>query len=219
MSTITVIRLAFLASWVTCTLSFNFLGLNSVKKRLSLLRSEGGDAPKFFITEAVDDSVLYDAAAKLAYEASDKSMTYERFKIKYVEEAVALVKSKQPGYVPEAPAEPFDVSIPYDAAALLAYEASCSRLVFEAYKRIYIEETVNMVTTKQKSRKKVGAPLTPKPPGYRPPPPEVVNDRVAKFIAKIEKEKDMAFENALEFLKTADFVRQTRIYICMPFNC
>jgi hypothetical protein len=184
MSTITVIRLAFLASWVTCTLSFNFLGLNSVKKRLSLLRSEGGDAPKFFITEAVDDSVLYDAAAKLAYEASDKSMTYERFKIKYVEEAVALVKSKQPGYVPEAPAE-----------------------------------TVNMVTTKQKSRKKVGAPLTPKPPGYRPPPPEVVNDRVAKFIAKIEKEKDMAFENALEFLKTADFVRQTRIYICMPFNC
>jgi hypothetical protein len=210
MSTISVIRLAFLASWITCTVSFNFFGLTSVKKRLSFLRSEGGHASHFFTTEVVDISVQYDAAAQLAYKASDKSMTYERFKIKYVEEAIALVKSKQPGYVPEPPPEPIDVSIPYDAAALLAYEASSSRLLFEAYKPIYIEETVNMVTTKHKSRKNDRVPLTPKPPGYRPPPPEVVNDWVAEFIAQLEKEKDVAFENAIEFFKTADFVSQDK---------
>lgn len=212
MSRLTLICLVLLASWATNTASFNFFGLHSVKRRFSKLRSGSGDGPKFFTTEVIDISVPYDAAAQLAYESSDKSMAFERFKIKYLEDAVALVKSKQSGYEPikEVPMEPIDVSIPYDAAALIAYESSDSRLTFEAYKPIYIEESVNMVTTKQKSRTKVGVvPLMPKPPGYRPSPPKIDEDRVAKYIAKLEKDKDMAIENALEFLKTAEFVRQT----------
>eukprot|EP00526_Cylindrotheca_closterium_P019921 CAMPEP_0113617458 /NCGR_PEP_ID=MMETSP0017_2-20120614/8792_1 /TAXON_ID=2856 /ORGANISM="Cylindrotheca closterium" /LENGTH=140 /DNA_ID=CAMNT_0000526857 /DNA_START=42 /DNA_END=460 /DNA_ORIENTATION=+ /assembly_acc=CAM_ASM_000147 len=47
--------------------------------------------------EVVDVSVPYDAAAKLAYDASDKSMAYEDFEKQYLMEAVALVKSKQAG--------------------------------------------------------------------------------------------------------------------------
>ena len=35
-----------------------------------------------------DLSIPYDAAAKLAYESSDKSMTYDTFKAKYEEEAI-----------------------------------------------------------------------------------------------------------------------------------
>lgn len=43
----------------------------------------------------VDVSVPYDAAAKLAYEASAKNMPYSEFKSKYEADAVAQVKSKQ----------------------------------------------------------------------------------------------------------------------------
>jgi hypothetical protein len=43
----------------------------------------------------IDISIPYDAAAKLAYEASDKSMTYGDFKVKYEADSIELVKSKQ----------------------------------------------------------------------------------------------------------------------------
>jgi hypothetical protein len=43
----------------------------------------------------VDISVPYDAAAKLAYDASPKNMDFESFKTKYKEETVAMIKSKQ----------------------------------------------------------------------------------------------------------------------------
>jgi hypothetical protein len=42
-----------------------------------------------------DLSIPYDAAAKLAYEKSDKSMPYDKFKEKYEADAVADVKAKQ----------------------------------------------------------------------------------------------------------------------------
>lgn len=42
-----------------------------------------------------DVSVPYDSAAMLAYEATDKSMSFEEFKPKYVAETVAMIKSKQ----------------------------------------------------------------------------------------------------------------------------
>ena len=44
--------------------------------------------------EMRDVSVPYDAAAKLAYEQSDKSMTYEDFKLRYESDAVADISSK-----------------------------------------------------------------------------------------------------------------------------
>ncbi len=47
------------------------------------------------VSEEVDISVPYDAAAKLAYETSDKSMAYDDFKVKYEADAVADVLSKQ----------------------------------------------------------------------------------------------------------------------------
>ena len=42
-----------------------------------------------------DVSVPYDAAARLAYEKSDKKQDYETFEKEYLEQAIALVKSKQ----------------------------------------------------------------------------------------------------------------------------
>merc|ERR1712176_981748 len=78
--------------------------------------------------EIVDVSIPYDAAAKLAYEVSDKSTPYAEFRVNYEANAVELVKSKrvkveEPIAVKEAVQEVVvDVSIPYDAAAKLAYE-------------------------------------------------------------------------------------------------
>ncbi len=43
----------------------------------------------------VDLSIEYDAAAKLAYEASDKTMGFAAFRARYVEETVAMVSAKK----------------------------------------------------------------------------------------------------------------------------
>lgn len=44
---------------------------------------------------SVDLSIDYDAAAKLAYEASGKSIEFDTFREKYVEETVAMVSAKK----------------------------------------------------------------------------------------------------------------------------
>jgi len=46
--------------------------------------------------QKIDVSIPYDAAAKLAYEASGKSVPYGAFKTQYEADAVAQVKAKQP---------------------------------------------------------------------------------------------------------------------------
>ena len=46
-------------------------------------------------SESVDVSIPYDATVRLAYEASDKSISYDEFKPKYLEQAVAEVIAKQ----------------------------------------------------------------------------------------------------------------------------
>jgi len=89
--------------------------------------------------EVVDISVPYNAAAKLAYEASDKSMSFTDFEPKYLAEAVAMVKSKQP----------VDISVPYNAAAKLAYEASDKSMSFTDFEPKYLAEAVAMVKSKQ----------------------------------------------------------------------
>lgn len=89
--------------------------------------------------QPIDISIPYDAAAKLAYEASDKSMAYPAFKAKYEEETVSYIKSKQP----------IDISIPYDAAAKLAYDASDKSMAYPAFKTKYEEETVTYIKSKQ----------------------------------------------------------------------
>jgi hypothetical protein len=45
--------------------------------------------------DAPDISIPYDAAARLAYDASDKSMEYSAFKEKYEADSVAYIKAKQ----------------------------------------------------------------------------------------------------------------------------
>jgi hypothetical protein len=114
----------------------------------------------------VDISIPYDAAAKLAYEASDKSMAYDDFKIKYEAEAVELVKSKQPSNDKEeeevvvaaveddVEEDVVDISIPYDAAAKLAYEASDKSMAYDDFKIKYEAEAVELVKSKQPSNEK-----------------------------------------------------------------
>ena len=91
--------------------------------------------------EPIDISIPYDAAAKNAFEASDKSMAYADFKTKYEADAVELVKSKQP----------VDVSIPYDAAAKNAYEASDKSMAYADFKTKYEADAVELVKSKQAS--------------------------------------------------------------------
>jgi len=89
--------------------------------------------------EEIDVSIPYDAAAKLAYEASDKSMDYADFKTKFEADAVADVISKQP----------IDVSIPYDAAAKLAYEASDKSMDYADFKTKFEADAVADVIAKK----------------------------------------------------------------------
>ena len=51
---------------------------------------------------------------------------------------------------PAAAAPSGDVSVPYDAAAMLAYESAGKPGDFESYKAKYLKETVDMIKSKQK---------------------------------------------------------------------
>lgn len=105
----------------------------------------------------VDVSIPYDAPARLAYAASDKSMDYADFKIQYEEKAVADVKAKNPAAGTGSKQQAadtgantsVDLSIPYDAAAKLAYEKSDKSIDFNAYLKVYYDETVAMVASKK----------------------------------------------------------------------
>jgi len=111
--------------------------------------------------EYVDVSIPYDAAAKNAYDASDKSMDYVDFKAKYDTDAVELVKSKQAPkeeplveekteeVVAEVAEEYVDVSIPYDAAAKNAYDASDKSMDYADFKAKYDTDAVELVKSKQ----------------------------------------------------------------------
>ena len=112
------------------------------------------------VSEEVDISVPYDAAAKLAYEASDKSMAYDDFKVKYEADAVADVISKQAPKEEEikaedvvveedSPSEEVDISVPYDAAAKIAYEASDKSMAFVDFKEKFVIDAIADVIAKQ----------------------------------------------------------------------
>ena len=115
--------------------------------------------------ELIDVSIPYDATIQLAYEASDKSMSYEDFKLQYLEQAVAEVVAKR-SPVPEPEPEPelIDISIPYDATIELAYETSDKSMTYEDFKSKYLAEAIQLVIAKRKAREP-----KPEPP---PPPPK-----------------------------------------------
>jgi hypothetical protein len=102
----------------------------------------------------VDISIPYDAAAKNAYEKSDKSMEYAAFKTKFEADAVAAVIAKQPKKEPKVVAAPTpvpsdDISIPYDAAAKNAYEKSDKSMEYAAFKTKFEADAVAAVIAKQ----------------------------------------------------------------------
>mmetsp|Transcript_12012 Transcript_12012/g.18195 ORF Transcript_12012/g.18195 Transcript_12012/m.18195 type:complete len:186 (+) Transcript_12012:69-626(+) len=92
--------------------------------------------------DPIDVSIPYDANAMIAYEASDKSVSFDEFKPTYLAETVAYIKSKQP----------VDVSIPYDANAKLAYEASDKSASFADFKAKYEADAVADVIAKKTAK-------------------------------------------------------------------
>lgn len=60
-------------------------------QRIEITKGNHDDAAE----EMIDTSIPYDAAARLAYDRSDKAMTYEEFKAKFEADAVADVMAKR----------------------------------------------------------------------------------------------------------------------------
>lgn len=101
--------------------------------------------------KTVDLSIPYDAAAKLAYESSDKSMPYAAFKVKFEDNAVEEVKAKRQPKVVESPKANLkvDLSIPYDAAAKLAYEKSDKSIPYSHFKIKYEQDSIAEIISKK----------------------------------------------------------------------
>jgi methionine-rich copper-binding protein CopC len=104
-------------------------------------------------SEPVDLSVVYDAPAKLAYEASDKSMAYGDFKTKYEADAIAevIAKKNSNAVVAEETAgeAPADLSVVYDAPAKLAYESSDKSMAYGDFKTKYEADAIADVIAKR----------------------------------------------------------------------
>lgn len=86
--------------------------------------------------DPIDVSIPYDAAAKLAYEATDKKMEYALFKEQYEADARSAVMAKN------------DLSVPYDAAALQAYMTSNRKMPFTHFKEQYQADARSAVMAK-----------------------------------------------------------------------
>jgi pyruvate/2-oxoglutarate dehydrogenase complex dihydrolipoamide acyltransferase (E2) component len=94
-------------------------------------------------------SVDYDAAVRLAYKSSAKTISFDVFKAKYLLETSAMVAKKNP-YVAVADLTPMPsvASVDYDAAARLAYVASGKTEEYDSFKAKYLIETSAMVAKK-----------------------------------------------------------------------
>jgi len=106
----------------------------------------------FLASSAVDLTIPYDAAARLSYESSDQSLPYDVFKAAYEEDAIVLVKSKSKSKAAFFSGSALGVSIPYDAAARLAYESSDKSLPYEIFKAKYEEDAITLVKSKSKTK-------------------------------------------------------------------
>ena len=130
---------------------------------------------------AVDISVPYDAAAKLAYDKESSSIQastpFAEYKVQYEAKAVADVIAKKIQSTPATPAavavatkskdvasssaaassSSYDISIPYDAAAKLAYAALSTeertKVDYTAFQLQYTERAVADVIAKQNPKK------------------------------------------------------------------
>jgi hypothetical protein len=80
----------------------------------------------------------------------DLSMPYGAFKEKYEADAVADVKAKQKKPAGSTTIDSSDLSIPYDAAARLAYFKSDKSMAYDVFKTKYEADAVADVKAKQK---------------------------------------------------------------------
>ena len=151
--------------------------------------------------EVVDISVPYDAAAMLAYEAAGSKGDFAAFKATYEADAVAMVTAKNAAVdaakapKKEAPKKVeevamVDIAVPYDAAAILAYEAAGSEGDFSAFKATYEAEAVAMVTAKK------AALDAPKAPKKEEAPKQVVADEVVDISVPYDAAAQLAYEAA-----------------------
>ena len=123
-------------------------------------RSNGATAPAK--GEKIDVSIPYDAAARMAFDeylANGKEADFETFKKKYEQMTVAIIKAKKLEREMSVETEKGDVSIPYDAAARVAYEKYTAakgqwgnQAEYEAFKKKYEEMSVAQVTFKKLER-------------------------------------------------------------------
>ena len=129
--------------------------------------------------ESVDVSIPYDATVQLAYDNSDKSMSFNDFKPQYLAQAVAEVIAKQP----------IDVSIPYDATAQLAYDNSDKSMSFAEFKPQYLAQAIADVIAKQPKKE------TPKEEIAAPPSSDVSIPYDATVqLAYDKSDKSVSFE-------------------------
>lgn len=113
---------------------------------------------------SADVSIPYDAAARLAYDEyceSGKEIDFETFQAKYEEMTVAGIKAKTMERELCPQAANIDVSIPYDAAAKLAYKQWLAasekdewgnQAEYEKFKAKYEEMCIAQATFKKLKR-------------------------------------------------------------------
>lgn len=119
-------------------------------------------------------SVDYDAAARLAYQSSKETVSFEAFKARYLRETSTMIAKKNPYVKAVVAPKPSSVSaiakhnrltsVDYDAAAKLAYQASNPSIDFPAFQSQYLAEASAMVAQKHKDRHDANATPLPAPP-------------------------------------------------------
>lgn len=142
----------------------SILGLGGVA--VNQASGEAKTATKTTTTKAsgADVSIPYDAAARLAYDEyrtaneGSKEVDFDTFQTKYSQMAVAEVTAKKLEREMFPPTTKVDLSIPYDAAARLAYQKYLAannksewgnEEEYEQFKQTYEEMSVAQVTYKK----------------------------------------------------------------------
>ena len=150
-------------------------GAAPVKAAAAAVVEEKKAEPKAAAPPAVDISIPYDAAARLEFDASNKSFDaakFEAFKEEYYTKTVAMVTAKKaardsaaapvaaapaPAKAAAAPkaASSVDISVDYDAPAKLAFIekfGSFDEAAFPEFRKQYLAGAVLAVTLKQQVR-------------------------------------------------------------------
>ncbi|KAL7481121.1 hypothetical protein ACHAW6_008434 [Cyclotella cf. meneghiniana] len=107
-------------------------------------------------------SVDYDAAARLAYQSSKETVSFDSFKARYLRETSTMMAKKNPYAKPVLSPKPSLVStsvkqdtlksVDYDAATRLAYQTSNPSIDFDTFQSQYLAQTSAMVAQKHKNR-------------------------------------------------------------------